>query len=452
MNKPKKGHHVPDKFKSIKQPKDIIDLIDFLNQSPTAWHAVHELEKKLKNQGFIELLEEESWQLKLGSSYYVKRNGSSLCAFRMPFKDVMKAHIMGSHSDSPSLKIKPNAEFSKEGMIQLGVEVYGSPLLTSWMNRDLVIAGKIVIEDQQGEVSSFLVHLKEFPLIIPQLAIHLDRNVNEQGLILNKQDHLNPIAGLEKAFSGYGTNSYLSYLLNSLAKNQEILGFDLFLVPLEEARLIGLNKELIASYRIDNLVSVHASFSTLLGQSKTSEDILKMAIVWDNEEVGSGTSQGADSNFLAQILERIVLSRSNNRENLFRLLSRSYCVSIDQAHAVHPNHIDKHDARHHPILGEGIVLKTNALQRYASDSISSGLVSYLCKKAGIPFQAFSSRNDMPCGTTIGPITAMRTGIRTFDIGCPQLSMHSIREIAACQDYIDMCQFLNFFLEENGYNL
>lgn len=421
----------------------INDLLNFLDNSPTAWHAVANCTDTLLKNGFKELKEQEAWRIEPGGHYYVSRNGSSLIAFIVPTKIPSSAHIIASHTDSPSFKLKPNCEFQKENMLMLGCEIYGSPILSSWLNRDLGIAGRVVYQDTKNCIREELVRLEDTPVTIPQLAIHLDRGVNENGTILNKQDHLAALVSTE-----INTNTKATFLTRALKKHlnlKELLSFDLFLYPLDKARLIGENHSLISSYRVDNLQSVYASLDALLQTKKPAAYLLKMIVLWDNEEVGSNTAQGAGSPFLPHIMERIAISLKMSREDYFRLNSSSLCASVDLAHALHPNYIEKHEPRHQPLLNCGVVIKTNSQQRYASDARSVAAIAALCLKHQIPYQMYVARNDIPCGSTVGPINANLTGIATVDIGCAQLSMHSCREIVGISDHLSMVQLLNEFL-------
>jgi aspartyl aminopeptidase len=427
----------------MKQPSIIQDLISFLDSSPTAWHAVTTAKKRLKHAGFKELSEQEAWHIQPKQNYIVTRNGSSLCAFITPSHTPKRLRLLASHTDSPSLKLKPRSEIRKYQAILLGVEVYGSPLLSSWLNRDLGLAGRILYTNRNGEIRESLVRLERHPMTIPQLAIHLDREVNERGLQLNKQEHLNVLAGLESSFN---ESSFIEELVREEIDFDQLIGHDLLFFPLEKARLLGYEHALLAAYRIDSLASVHAALTALLQQPDPLEDEIKMIIFWDNEEVGSHTAQGAESPFFSQILERILAGFKATREDYFCLLNRSTCISIDLAHALHPNYADKHDAQHQPILGQGVVLKNNAQQRYATSARSSLPVQMVAALKQLSLQRFVSRNDIPCGTTIGPLQACLTGMATADIGCGQLSMHACRELMSCQDHLDMCQLLGSLLQ------
>jgi len=430
----------------MNKQNDIDSLIAFLDRSPTAWHAVENLREELRKAHFQELHEGDSWKLTPGGRYYLTRNGSTLCAFVMPTGSPKSLRLLGSHTDSPAFKLKPQAEFLKENMLMLGVEIYGGPLLTSWLNRDLGIAGRVVLRDKKGHLRTELVTLDQNPVVIPQLAIHLDRTVNEDGLKLQKQEHLAALAALDiEADKKSGKTHYLETLLKEQYSFEEWVSGELFLYPLEGARLMGYQKQMISSYRLDNLASVFASAQALLGIKKPSKDQLQMAFFWDNEEVGSGTAQGAHSPFLMQTLERICLASKIEREGFLRLLSQGICLSVDLAHALHPNYNDKHEPRHPTLMNKGIVLKTNAQQRYASDAVTTGLIAGLCKERKIPFQYFIPRNDIPSGSTIGPINAQVTGMTTLDLGCVELSMHSARELAAVEDLMNLTKLLGAFL-------
>lgn len=413
-------------------------LAEFLDQSPTAWHATANLSAMLLKGGYQELKEEESWSLKAGGKYFVSRGGASLAAFHLPSKKPLSAVILGSHTDSPALKLKPNAEYREGNLIMVGVEVYGGVLLNSWLNRDLGLAGKILVSNSKGEVSEHLVRIDSNPLVVPQLAIHLDRSVNDKGLLLDKQKHLPAILGLVNEDD---EGPSLVKLLKQHVKFHQLLSYDLFLYPLEKASFLGQNRELLASGRLDNLASAHASAEAMLGSTKPNTDAIKMAFFWDHEEIGSETAQGAGSPFLSEVLERVCMGLHLSREEQLCLKRRSLCLSIDMAHALHPNYKEMHEPRHQPLLGQGVVLKSNAQQRYATDASSGAWIVRICQKEGLNLQRFVIRTDLQCGSTVGPICASHTGIPTADIGIPQLSMHSTRELMACQDHLDLLHLL-----------
>lgn len=422
--------------------KTIESLLAFFDASPTAWHAVDCCIDILQEHGFQELKEGEAWSIRPGNRYFVTRNGSSICAFTTPKAKPKTLKLAAAHTDSPAFKLKPNAEFLNENMRMLGLEIYGGPILSSWLNRDLAIAGRIVFHDTKGKIQEKLVRLDDYPVVIPQLAIHLDRTVNETGTILHKQDHLAALAGVE---SKKEKGSFLERVLKKEFPLKELLAHDLFLFPLEKAKLIGETQELIASYRIDNLASAYAAIHGLV-EAKHSSDQIQMIALWDNEEIGSNTAQGASSPFISQTIERITLGYHFSREEYFRLISNSLCLSVDLGHALHPNYKDKHEPRHTALLNSGIIIKANAQNRYASDAQSTAKLISLCLKHEIPFQKYVSRGDIPCGTTVGPIHAHVTGMPTLDIGIPQLSMHSCRELTGTQDVLSLCKLLKAAFE------
>lgn len=356
----------------------------------------------------------------------------------LPEKLPKRIRLVASHTDSPGFKLKPEGEFRKHQAILLAVEIYGSPLLSSWLNRDLGIAGRVLYKDAKGRAMESLVRLDRYPVTIPQLAIHLDREVNEKGLQLNKQEHLHALAGLESSLKD---GSFLETVLREKIDLKELISHDLFFYPLEKPRLVGFEDALLASSRIDSLASVHAALSALLRQAEPLEDEIKMIIFWDNEEAGSQSAQGAQSPFFSQILERLLSGYQGSKEDYFCLLSRSTCISVDLAHALHPNYAEKHDPQHQPILGGGVVLKSNAQLRYATNARSLLPVQVCADEKQLRLQKFAGRNDIPCGTTIGPLHAFQTGMPTVDIGCGQLSMHSCRELMSCSDHSDMCKLL-----------
>ncbi len=422
----------------------LTDFKAFLDSSPTSWHAVKEIGNRLAIRDFHPLNEEEKWDLELGKKYFTARGGA-LCAFSLPKTKPTQAMILASHTDSPALKLKPTPAYQSANMTQFGVEIYGSPLLTSWLNRDLAIAGRVVVTNGSGQPEEKLVYLDDALVFIPQLAIHLDREVNEKGVHLNKQEHLSPIVGLSEE-SKLPLDA-LEKLLRRHLSFHSLLSFELFLVPHEPSRLVGMENEMLAAYRIDNLVGVHAALNAIGFLEKPARHRLQMALFWDNEEIGSRSKEGAASPFLNNILERIAFNLKINVEELLLLKTNSLCVSIDMAHALNPNYPKKYEPHHAPLLGKGIVLKYNADQKYASNALSAAVVIHACQTLNLPYQSYVCRSDMPCGSTVGPIIASSTGINTVDIGCPQLSMHSIREVMAVKDYLDMVRLLTHLLEE-----
>ncbi|MDH5763630.1 MAG: M18 family aminopeptidase [Nitrospinota bacterium] len=424
-------------------------LLEFIDASPTPFHATGELAALLKAEGFAELQEADSWSLKKNGRYYVTRNDSSLVAFVMGSQSAEQAgfKIIGAHTDSPNLRLKPNPAYEKSGYVQLGVEVYGGVLLATWTDRDLSLAGRVVLESKKGQPVSRLLKIDKPLLRIPQLAIHLNREVNDKGLKLNKQTHLPPI--LQMAEKNLSSEKVLKELVAGelKCKVEEIVSLDLALYDVQASTFAGPNDEFVFAPRLDNLASCHAATIALLEAPK-QDSTTRVLAFYDHEEVGSESAQGGGSPFLKDALERIVMDTKNSREALMRAIAKSVFISADMAHAVHPNYADKHEDRHLPLINAGPVIKTNAGQRYATDGVSSAHFELLCKRAGVNVQKFVVRSDMGCGSTIGPITAANLGIRTVDVGNPMLSMHSIREMAGSQDHGDLIQvFREYFSAE-----
>lgn len=404
------------------------DFIDFVAASPSSYHAAAEGARRLTDAGWQQQDERESWDATPGGHFIVR--GGALIAWWVPegVNERSAFRIVGSHTDSPSFKLKPSPQTSAVGYEQAAVEVYGGPLIGSWTDRELGFAGQIV--DRSGRQ-----HLVRTDAIarIPQLAIHLNRSANEEGLKLGKQAHTAPVLAT--------TASGRAGLLDALAASaglsaEDIAGHDVYAFDSQRGAIFGAHEEFIASGRMDNLTGVHATLVALLAASADyrGSDVLVMA-AFDHEEVGSETVSGASGPILADVLTRTGRALGNDEDARLRMLRRSWCVSIDAGHAVHPNYVGHHDPGHHPVLGQGPLLKVNANQRYASDAAGAALWNSACEAAGARAQAFVSNNDVPCGSTIGPLTATRLGIRTVDVGVPLLSMHSAREMAATADLL-----------------
>ncbi|MGD0664177.1 MAG: M18 family aminopeptidase [Rhabdochlamydiaceae bacterium] len=415
------------------------DLTHYLQESPTAWHAVDSTCERLELVGFTPLEEGKAWKLKKGGRYLLKRGGS-VCAFTIPKSAPERIRIIGAHTDSPGLKLKPNADIQSETFHQLGVEIYGGPLLSSWMNRDLGIAGRLVVENAQGKIEEKLVFLDEVPLVIPQIAIHLDREVNDKGLVIDKQDQLRPILTLNPT-----EKPQLEPLLKEYVNFKHLLAFDLFLVPLEAPRRLGMKDEMLASYRLDNLASSHACMAAIASAKMNST--IQMMFLWDAEEIGSQSAEGAGSTFAYDVLKRIQHFYKMDEEEWQCLKASSLCASVDVSHAYNPNYAKKYDSNHQSIPGKGIVIKYNASKKYVTDAKTAALVVSACKELKLPYQSFAGRSDMGSGSTIGPVFASQMGMPTVDMGIPLLSMHSIREVMAVQDHLDMCRLLTHMLEK-----
>ncbi|WP_309896153.1 M18 family aminopeptidase [Archangium sp.] len=423
------------------------DLLAYIDASPTPYHAVRETIRRLSAQGYRALDEREPWDLKPGDKVYVTRGDTSIAAFHLGTRPVDQAgfKLVGAHTDSPNLRLKPNAQVQRNGYHQLGVEVYGGPLFSTWLDRDLSIAGRVVVA-HEGRPAHHLVDFRRPLLRIPNLAIHLNRTVNTDGLKLNAQDHLVPVLGLERS----GAVDLKAMLVEELARGGarvaagDILGFDLCLYDLQPSIRSGAAGEFLHAPRLDNLASSHAGLTALLALSGSGE-ATRGVVLYDHEECGSRSAQGAASPFLRDLLERITLAHSDGRRDSFhRAIRHSFLVSADMAHAVHPNYASMHEPKHQPLLGAGPVIKSNVNQSYATDGESWAWFALHCREAGVTPQNFVTRTDLGCGSTIGPISAGELGIRTVDVGNPMLSMHSIRELAAAADVAAMISVLRGF--------
>ena len=401
-------------------------LLKFIQKSPTAFQAVEEMKKRLEKEGYKELKEEEHWEIIPGGNYYVTRNNSALIAFSIPKKPVWKFHIMASHSDSPALKIKENPEIEVEkAYIKLNVERYGGMLLAPWFDRPLSVAGRLIVR-KDGEIQEKLVAVDKDLLIIPNLAIHMNREVND-GYKYNVQKDMLPL------YSSYeGKESFMKQVAAEAGvEEKDILGHDLFLYDRTAGTIWGADEEFVSAPRLDDIQCAFASFEGFLrGEHKKS---IAVHCVLDNEEVGSSTKQGAASTFLKDTLKRINMGLGRTEEEYLMALADSFMVSADNAHALHPNHTDKTDPVNRPVINGGIVIKYNANQKYCTDGVSAAIFKDICDKAGVPYQTFVNRSDMAGGSTLGNISNTQVPMKTVDIGLAQLAMHSVYETAGVKD-------------------
>jgi aspartyl aminopeptidase len=411
-------------------PASASDLVDFLNRAKTPYHASKAVCDSLKASGYIELSERAPWACEPGQRAFVERGGSSVVAFEVGRRPPSESGflVVGAHTDSPNLRLKPNCQVGGSGVRSLAVEPYGGVLLTTWLDRPLSLAGRVV--GKSGRVHLF--DADRSLMVIPSLAIHLQRDVNTQGLVLNPQQHLRPLLSVDL---GAESVDVLAELLALAPESTDaISSFDLCLLDATEARLEGKSGDFICSGRIDNLVSCFAALSGLL-DAGPGHEATRVMVLYDHEEVGSRSFSGAHSTLLGDVLTRLSQALSPaDSEAPFRALAASMLLSADMAHAVHPNYPDKHDEQHRPLLGQGPVLKTHANLSYATDAITAAAVHMAAERAGITLQRYSARNDMPCGSTIGPLAAARHGIRTADVGNPMLAMHACRELCAAADF------------------
>lgn len=412
----------------------VTDLIDFLDASPSPWHVVESVIDRL--DGFTQLDERDAWD-QLPNAGYVVRSGAVI-AWRLP--DLAAPthapfRLVGAHTDSPCLRIKPRPDSGGFGWRQLAIEVYGGILNNSWLDRDLGIAGRVIGHDG----STSLMNVAEPVARIPQLAVHLDREVNSGGLTLDTQQHLTPVWGIGHSAPG----EFAGWLRDVGGLDTDPAWWELCLYDVQGAAIIGADQSMLASGRLDNQASCWAAITALSTSCPT--DHVAIAVLNDHEEVGSSSDSGAAGPFLEQIIRRIVAARGGTSEDLARSLATSSCVSADNAHAVHPNYPERHEPGHRPILNGGPAIKVNSNQRYATSGVTAAAFQGACDAAGTPWQVFVSRNNMPCGSTIGPITATRLGIATVDVGVPQLSMHSARELCGVDDPGHLAAALTEFL-------
>ncbi|KXZ60931.1 putative M18 family aminopeptidase 2 [Microbacterium laevaniformans] len=411
------------------------DLADFVAASPSSFHAAAEVARRLEDAGFTSLVEAEAWSLAAGGRYVVVRDGAVIAWVVPRAADARTGiHVFGAHSDSPALKLKPKPTTGRFGWLQAGVEIYGGPLLNSWLDRELRLAGRLVLDDGSAVLTA------TGPLLrLPQLAIHLDREANDH-LALNKQTQTQPVWGLGDAAS--------ADLLGELAAAAgidaaRIRGYDIVTADAARGAVFGKDDVFFASGRLDDLASVHAGVTALVAAPSDTAHIPMLA-VFDHEEVGSATRSGAAGPFLSDVIERVQRGLGADRDEQLRALAASWCVSSDVGHSVHPNYPDKHDPVVQPVLGSGPILKINANQRYATDAAGAAAWHGWCEAAGVVSQEFVSNNAVPCGSTIGPITATRLGIRTVDVGIPILSMHSARELAGTADLVALTRAAEAF--------
>ncbi|PXX99621.1 M18 family aminopeptidase [Halomonas sp. LBP4] len=416
-------------------------LLDFLRRSPTPWHAVANMAARLEGAGFRRLDETEAWQLAPGERVFVTRNDSSIIALQLPEGALAALRMIGAHTDSPGLRLKPHAAQTAAGWLQLGVEVYGGALLAPWFDRELGLAGRVHVRHPDGHLEGVLLHVDRAVAIIPSLAIHLDREANN-GRALNAQTEMAPV------FLQGGDRPDLERLLLAWLDEQhglsgaEILDVELAFHDMQPPSRVGVEGELIAGAQLDNLLSCFIGLEALLASDGSQGALL---VANDHEEVGSASACGAQGPFLGDVLKRVNAQLGEaGDEGFIRLIQASRMISCDNAHALHPNFPDKHDAAHGPAINGGPVIKVNANQRYATNSATAAMFRDLCREVGEPVQTFVTRADMACGSTIGPITATELGVPTLDVGVPQWAMHSIRETAGARDVASLARVLTAF--------
>lgn len=421
------------------------ELIEFIHQSPSTYHAVNNIRKELNEAGFQELDLREEWNIAKGGKYFTTKNGSALFAFQIGTGEIEEEgfQLICAHSDAPGFKIKPNPEIEVEGnYIKLNTEVYGGPILNTWMDRPLSIAGRVAVKSNDPLNPEHLYVKIDRPLmLIPNLAIHMNRAVND-GVALNKQKDMLPLLAMitdemEK------DNCLIKLMAEELKVDVEsIIDFDVNLFEVEKGCILGLNQEFISSPKLDDLAMAHAGLKALL--ASTGSKKTQLLAIFDNEEVGSVTKQGAGSPVLRHLLQRIVFKLGKDMEALHRAIYNSFMISADMAHAVHPNVADKHDPTNRPYINKGPVIKIHANQKYTTDGDSGTVFETLCKNADVPYQKFVNRSDLVGGSTLGNVSTGQVDIRTVDIGNPMFAMHSIREMGGVKDNVYIRKVFSYF--------
>lgn len=422
-------------------------LENFLHSSPTPWHATANMAERLEAAGYRRLDETQVWQLQPGERVFVTRNDSSIVALQLPSGQLESLRMMGAHTDSPCLRLKPNAARTAAGWLQLGIEVYGGMLLAPWFDRDLGLAGRVHVRHGDGRIEGVLLNVARPIATVPSLAIHLDREAN-------KNRTINPQTEMPPVLMHSGEAAEFEQLLADWVAEQhgfdshgadaiEVIDFELCFYDMQPPSRVGVKEEMLSSARLDNLLSCFIGLEALLASDGTQGALL---VANDHEEIGSASACGAQGPFLQDVLRRVHdRLGSAGEEGFVRLIQSSRMISCDNAHALHPNFPDKHDEAHGPALNGGPVIKVNANQRYATNSATAAMFRELCRQADVPVQTFAVRADMGCGSTIGPITATELGVPTLDVGVPQWAMHSIRETAGVHDVAYLTRVLSAFV-------
>jgi aspartyl aminopeptidase len=426
--------------------QQVQNLLDFIDASPSPWHVVKSVETQLEKFKFVKLIETEKWALEAGGRYYVVRDDSSIIMFVQGQKPLVQTgfKMIGAHTDSPGLRIKPQAATGGDGLLRVGVEIYGGPILATFTDRDLSLAGRINYKDDNHKIVSTLLKFDRPLLRLPNLAIHMNRAVNEDGLKLHKQNELPLI--LSTIANECLPQAYFTQLLQEQTAGDigRILSWDLAVYDTQKGAFWGAENEFYANSQLDNLASCHAALEALLDETVLTSDNTLVCALFDHEEVGSESNKGADGSFLSDVLQRIALATEKNKEDFAIALAKSFMISADMAHAYQPNFPSAYDADHKVTINKGPVIKVNANQRYSTESVSQAQFIDWCEQAGVPYQKYSHRCDLACGSTIGPITSARLGIRSIDVGSPLWAMHSIRESAGVLDHNYMIKVMKKF--------
>jgi len=426
--------------------RQVEHLLEFIDASPSPWHAVVSVETQLLSFQFVKLDEADKWLLKPGGRYYVVRDDSSVIAFVLGQKPLLETgfKIIGAHTDSPGLRIKPKPATDMDALLRLGVEVYGGPILATFADRDLSLAGRVVYKNEQGHIVSKLISFDQPLLRLPNLAIHMNRAVNEEGLKLHKQFEL-PLILTQLSEKQLPQDYFLALLQQQIGvEATRLLSWELNVYDTQKGVLWGAEQEFYADSQLDNLASCHAALQALIDDSVLNAEATVVCGLFDHEEIGSESNKGADGSFLPDVLQRIAWAQQIQGEDLVRSYTKSFMISADMAHAYQPNFPNAYDPEHKVRVNEGPVIKINVNQRYSSESVSAAQFAGWCEQAGVPYQTYSHRCDLACGSTIGPMVSARLGIRSVDVGSPLWAMHSIRESAGVHDHAYLISVLKTF--------
>ncbi len=425
--------------------QQVQDLLDFIDASPSPWHVIATIEQRLQSFNFQRLQETDHWTLSAGGRYYVVRDDSSIILFVVGQQAVADTgfKILGAHTDSPGLRVKPQPQLNSDGLQRLAVEVYGGPILATFTDRDLSLAGRVAYQNQAGEIAQQLARFDQSLLRLPNLAIHMNRAVNEDGLKLNKQTELPLLySAVAQQLSG---EQFPALLAQATGLNPEqILSWELNIYDTQKGAFWGADQAFYADSQLDNLASCHAGLSALLEESTLNSGNTLVCALFDHEEIGSESCKGASGSFLPDVLVRIADATANTAQDWQRALAHSFMISADMAHAYQPNFPAAYEPGHKIIVNQGPVIKVNANHRYASSCLSEARFAQLCQQANVPYQKYAHRGDLPCGSTIGPITSAKLGINTVDVGNPMWAMHSVRESAGVADHDYLIQALRCF--------
>ena len=433
----------------MSNPAQVQQLLDFIDASPSPWHAVATMEQALQAASFTRLSEKQPWQLEPAGRYYIIRDDSSIIAFVAGQKSLPESgyKIIGAHTDSPGLRIKPHALHKADELLRISVEVYGGPILATFTDRDLSFAGRLSYRTEQREIKTKLVRFEQSLLRLPNLAIHMNRTVNEDGLKLKKQTEL-PLLFAMSSKQQIPDQLFTELLVTQAQiPAEQILSWELNIYDTQKGVFWGREQEFYADSQLDNLASCHAGLMALLDEAVLSSGNTVVCAFFDHEEVGSESTKGADGSFLPDILERIALATALKDEDYKRALAHSFMLSVDMAHAYQPNFPAAYEGEHKVYVNKGPVIKINANQRYSSESVSEAMFIDWCQKANVPYQKYAHRTDIPCGSTIGPMTSAKLGIRTVDVGNAMWAMHSIRESAGVLDHAYMIDVMRCFFRD-----